>query len=292
MNPGSTSTASQFPSFAHHVRCPWPRRGCDCVLVHGRYEMLRGYQPGLPLPQEAVADRYERAKRQNDMEAAADLVDMLYDTAVEEAIIDNLVEDGRAPIYLSPHPAFADPNQADAGGRAGPTNALPSSLAARLLEGIGGEIDNEIIQAARVGRSDLNRFQRFLWQPRFVGEVRRDRPYVLVDDVITLGGTFAALHSYIAAGGGTVAAVTALAIKSGLSTNLALSQDTLSRLRKTFGIDIDRFWKEAIGHEISCLSDAEGVFLLDWARQRNLRAGAERLHALRDRLAQVRSKGE
>lgn len=239
-----------------------------------------------------TAELYRQAKHFNDMEAAADLVEMLYSTDVENAIIDKLIAGRKAPIYLSPHPAFADPDQADAGDRLGPTNALPFALSARLQQAIGGEIDSEIVQAARVGRTGMNRFQRFLWQPSFTGSVRCDRPYVLVDDVFTLGGTFAALQSYIASYGGTVAAVTALAMKSGGTPPLALTRGTHGGLIKLFGVDIERFWKEAIGHEISCLSDAEGLFLLEWARQRNLRTGAERLHALRNRLAEVGSKGE
>lgn len=288
----ATATAPRYDRLAHHFRCPWPREGCECVLVHGRYEMLSGHHPGLARSQTEVAGLYARAKRSNDMPAAAELVDLVYSEEIENAVIDKLVAVQRAPIYLSPHPAFANPDEADAGMRTGPTNALPYALSAKLVETIGGEIDVEIVQAARVGRTDMNRFQRFLWQPSFTGTVRTDRPYVLVDDVFTLGGTFAALQSYITSGGGTVAAVTALARKSGGTAPLAVTAETLTRLRKLFGIDIEHFWKEAIGHEISCLSDAEGAFLLDWARQRGPAAGAERILALRNRLAEVRSKGE
>lgn len=262
--------------------------------MHGDLRVLRGERDGLSITRSKAAALYERAKRHNDMEAAFTLVDAIYSEAAEERLIDKLITGGLAPIYVLPHPEFAEPD-GDPGraGHHGPTNAIPFAFSARLKEAVGGEVDDQIVQSARVGRTDMNRFQRFLWQPSFRGEVRVDRPYVLVDDVFTLGGTFGALQSHIQSHGGTIVAVTTLARKGGASSPLALTGDTLRALHGAYGVDFGRFWKEVIGHEAECLSDAEGAFLVEWTEQHHAgRSRDERLHALRDRLLEVRDRGE
>lgn len=281
---------------ASHPRCAWSKAGCDLVLVHGRTDLMTGAQEGLAEPKARVAKKYAAAKTNNDMEAAFDLIDLLYDERTENALVDRVMAAGRAPIYVRPYPAFADPHliDCDAPADPGPRNAIPYAFAARLQSSIGGELDASIVQAARVGRTKLNRFERYLWQPSFVGDVRTDRPYVLVDDAFAIGGTLAALHSYIAMNGGTVVAVTTLCQSSGRSVPFALTDQARHALYDTYSDDLAIFWKEVIGHEAECLTDMEGSFLVQWARENHAHrgAGAERLLALRDRLITARNCGK
>lgn len=289
------ATFVEIPRLAHHERCGWPEKGCECVLVHGKLEVLKGEREGLGQKKEKIQALYTAAKTQNDMEAAFELVDLIYNDEVEDKLIDSFFDGGVAPIFVLPHPAFVIERNLtpEVDPSAGPTNALPFAYAARLREMIGGEVDSDIVQAARVGRTTLNRFQRFLWQPQFVGDVRLDRPYVLVDDAVTIGGTVAALCSHIVRAGGTVAAVTALAHKSGQHQPLALTYRTRQMLDTVYTAGIEHLWKEAIGHEIDCLTEPEGAFLLDWANERHGSGdGHSRLLALRARLLKARDQGE
>lgn len=290
-----SASAPLCPALAVHPRERLPVPACEHVIVHGSLAVLKGEKEGLRLKKGEAAKAYQAAKFSNDMSAAMDLVDMVWDETKEEALIDRLMDTGLRPIYVLPHPAFDDEDAIDgsAGMRDGPVNALPFAHAARLAEAIGGEIDEKITQKARVGRTKLNRFQRFLWQPSFVGDISTERPYVLVDDAFTLGGTLASLGSYILAGGGTIACATALAHSKAKDVPFALTQDTFYRLNTDYGPDIDRFWKDAIGHEASKLTDAEGSFLVDWRRiEQPKHDGVEGLQLLRNRLLKVRDKGE
>jgi hypothetical protein len=157
-----------------------------------------------------------------------------------------------------------------------------------LLE---AEIDGEIVQRARVGRTVLTPFPRFLWQPSFDGAVRPDVAYIIVDDVLTLGGTTAALRSHIVNNGGTVAAYTALAHKSGHSQPLALSEQTWQQLCSLYGNELGSFWEREIGHHARNLSEAEGSYLAKWGFGQD-RSGAPLLECLRSRLAEAAAKCE
>lgn len=279
----------------NHPRSPWPVAGCDVALVHGRLAVLKGTEEGSQLPKAKVAAAYAAAKVNNDMDAAFTLVNMLYRDAIEERIVDRIIESGIAPIYVRPYPAFDDDNVIDcnAGIDPGPRNAIPYAYAARLQAALGGELDASIVQAARVGRTKLNRFQRFLWQPSFVGPVRTDRPYVLVDDAFAIGGTLAALYAYITSNGGTVASVTTLAHSTGRCVPFALTTPTCRTMYATYGNELAHFWKEVIGHEADCLTESEGAFLVEWAGEHHAdRSRHERILALRNRLLEARNRGE
>ena len=67
-----------------------------------------------------------------------------------------------------------------------------------------------IVQASRVFHTGAKAMERLLLRPQFDGPVTAGKAYVLVDDVICLGGTLAELADYIQAGGGQVAAVVTL----------------------------------------------------------------------------------
>jgi hypothetical protein len=215
-----------------------------------------------------------------------------------DAIIDHVTPHilaKRPLVVIVPHPPYDDTESdgADLVGARRVTNTLPLAYAARISEMIDGTIDAEIVQKARVGRSKLSKFARFLWQPSFDGAVRHDSAYILVDDVVTSGGTLAALRSHIVSHGGTIAAYTALAHGSGDDQPLALGPETWDSLIKAFGPGLDEFWKGEIGHDAAHLTDAEGRFLARWGSQNHRRrAGVPLLQRLRDRLAEAAAKGE
>jgi hypothetical protein len=237
---------------------------------------------------------YNKAKFQGDHESA----DRLVRECMTDRVIDRIIDDvephmakGTPIVCVVPHPPFDDIAAigVDSVGKLKVTNTLPIQYAAQLAVQLEGEIDNEIIQKARVGRTKLTNFPRFLCQPSFDGAVRPDVAYIL--DVVTLDGTLAALRSYIIANGGTVAAITVLAHGSGQDRALALTANRWQELQDMFGAELGSFWEREIGHDARCLTDAEGQILVRFGHESvENRTGVPLLQCLRDRLAEAAAK--
>lgn len=117
-------------------------------------------------------------------------------------------------------------------------------------------------------------------RPRFSGPVQAGRAYILVDDLSTMGGTFAELRAYIEQRGGRVVDTTALAaVKFG--DNIAITPQTLLALRAQYGDAPLREWLHQhglYGGEPGALTEAEARWLL----------GAKGLDAAGDRISAAR----
>jgi hypothetical protein len=241
---------------------------------------------------------YNEAKFKGNHAAAASVVKDCIDDRVLDRIIDDIepfMAKGIPIVCVVPHPPFDDiaSDGADLVGKPKVTNTLPLQYMAQLAVALEAEIDDKIIQKGRVGRTKLNKFPRFLCQPCFDGDVRRDAAYILVDDVITTGGTLAALRSHIVGNGGTVAAVTVLAHGSGQDQPLALSQAKWQELHSLYGADLISFWEREIGHDARYITDAEGSILVRFGRETvQQRPGDSLLQCLRDRLAEAAAKNQ
>src|SRR5690606_39045267 len=102
-----------------------------------------------------------------------EIVEAMWLDGAYKTLLGRVLLSGLRPIVVSPHPAFDDDDviDHDAPYRSGPRNALPFALSARLRLMLNGIADDTIVQGARVGRTKLPRFPRFLYQPHFVGGV-------------------------------------------------------------------------------------------------------------------------
>ncbi|MCK1393681.1 phosphoribosyltransferase [Bradyrhizobium sp. 1] len=288
-NFGASPPLVSFP----HLREPWT--GGETVYVCGRLGQLNG--TGLEGAQaKARKLLYLKAKTAADYDAA----DRIVEDMLSDRVLDRLVDDvspyivkGVPLVCVVPHPPFDDIH-ADGADliRRGVKNVLPFQYMARLSVLLDAEMDAQIVQKSRVGRTKLKDFPRFLCQPCFDGAVRQNAAYILVDDVVTTGGTLAALRSHIIRGGGSVVAVTTLAHGSGQWRDLALSDGTWNELQQAFGSGLDDFWRKEIGHDAKRLTDAEGSILLRWHSKSVAGNGRAPLQCLRDRLAEAAAKGE
>ena len=81
----------------------------------------------------------------------------------------------------------------------------------------------------------------------------------------TTGGTLACLRSYIIRNGGIVVGVATLAHESGRHQIFPIVVQTLVVLKHTYGIEIETFWKDTLGHDLSNLTEAEAKFLIEIA---------------------------
>ena len=274
-----------------HRRQAWGHPGDVAVRVHADLATMKGKTAETAAERERLLAITEAAKHGADADAAVALISRLFNEETEDRLVDAIMAANEVPIIVAPYPAFDDED--GDGYRApsrAPANMIPFTFAAYLAERFGADHDDQIVQAARVGRSKLGPFPRFLWQPRFDGVVY-NRPYILADDVFTMGGTLAALRNHIVEGGGTVIGVTTLAHKDGFDQPFAIRKETLSQLYGEYGAGLGELWMEIVGHDPECLSENEGQTLIRFALSAD-GDGVVRLHALRDRLAAAAAKGE
>jgi hypothetical protein len=277
-----------------HQREPW--NGNLAVEVCVRLGFLKGRD--LTAGRHQRTSDYQLAKEQGDYDAAQRLVQACCAAApgTVERIVDAVIshiERGTRVICIVPHPPFDDDaaDGSDLIGKKRVRNALPLQYAHHLAALLGAEVEMNIVQKARVGRTKLSKFLRFLCQPGFEGAVDPGAVYVLVDDVFTMGGTLAALRSHIVRNEGTVACTTTLAHVTGRSQTLALQRQTWDELVKEFGAELDGFWTTEIGHGAQCLTEAEGQSLVQWAREQSS-SGSRLLQRLRDRLTEAAATGK
>lgn len=136
-----------------------------------------------------------RAAKAGDQVAAVNLVwDLAADYLIK--VVEKLPRD---VIYVAP---FAREATGD--------NAIPQVLAAACASIAGGKIDNEIVQVTRVFHTGADPMERLSLRAQFEGDVVVGQCYVLVDDVISMGGTLAELADYIQRAGGLVTAAVTL----------------------------------------------------------------------------------
>lgn len=149
-------------------------------------------------------------------------------------------------------------------------NMIPHAVAIRLEESLGLASTAEIVQAVRAHRSDKSGLDRVFSQPEFSGPVKQGETYLLVDDTLTQGGTFAALADYITSNGGKVVGAVALTGKQ-YSATLRLSDPLLVQLRKRLG-DLEDTFRMATGHGFDRLTESEARTLVSYGPLERVRA--------------------
>lgn len=149
-------------------------------------------------------------------------------------------------------------------------NAIPQAAAALLATKIGADLCVDIVQSTSPQRTSLSGLDRIFNRPEFSGKVEPGRNYILVDDTITQGGTFAALTEHIESHGGNVVGVFALSGKE-YSAKIALDNQTLHNLRDRFG-DIENAFEKSAGRRFDQLTQSEAHYLVKFKQADKLRS--------------------
>jgi hypothetical protein len=165
--------------------------------------------------------------------------------------------------------------------RAG-NNQLPATFADYFSHVTGLRVDLQIVQTNLTGHTGTGRDYRMAYRPSFDGPVSPGQSYLLLDDVVTMGGTLGELRAFIAARGGTVRAICTLAAAQ-FSAQIALTPKTKLALETTYDPNSLRDWRtehNLYGGSVGALTEAEARWLL----------AAKTLDAARSRLAAQHSE--
>lgn len=175
---------------------------------------------------------------------------------------------------------FVAPHAQEASG----DNAIPQTLSSVCAEIFNGTSDTEIVQSDRVYHTGADPMERMAARAQFVGRVVPGAEYVLVDDVISLGGTLAELANYIQLYGGIVKGAVVL-VNAGRNPELVPKAKFVQLIKERF----DDEFTEVFGIEPGALTANEAQYL----------AGFRSVDAIRNRLVaaeqeidrRLRSKG-
>jgi adenine/guanine phosphoribosyltransferase-like PRPP-binding protein len=197
------------------------------------------------------------AAKAGDVEAAVRVADSLVTDALVEKV--GLAIGSEKPLVVPVVSVEATGN-----------NKIPLAAAATLARKLGLNANTSITQVTSPKRTSMDGLDRIFASPEFDGEVIPGQTYLLVDDTLTQGATFAALESHILAGGGRVVGAVALTGKQ-YSATLQPSAESLRQLRDKFG-DIENDFRAATGYGFDALTQSEVRYLTNFQPVDTLRA--------------------
>lgn len=192
---------------------------------------------------------YTEAKKNGDKKAAEKVID----TCVDECQV-SLVREKYPEAILIPVISV--------------TNTLPIAFADR----IGLVICLSVRSVKTESRKSLSAMERILNKPHFYGFIETNKSYILVDDIMTQGGTFSALIRFVVESGGYVCAVIVLAYAK-WSRKLTSKYKNSIILTARFGDDILDFFRGfGIGEDEICyFTHSEMSYLLKFVNVSNMK---------------------
>lgn len=194
---------------------------------------------------------YGAAKGERNVEAALAIIDDLADKRCIYGLVD-LADDSRVtPTLIAPACHPGDSN-----------NALAISYAQWLSHELDWPVETRAFQEKTVSRDREKAWVRIANRCDFYGEIDKQAAYVIVDDVITTGGTLADLRSFILRKGGRVIGMSAIAARDGTWQRIRLGDDTRAKLERHYGRDLSEFCREYLGFPHECLTDGEASHFL------------------------------
>jgi len=192
---------------------------------------------------------YMNAKKNGDIKAAGKIIEMCAD---EQQI--NLIRQKYSDAILIP---IITKN-----------NAFPVAFA----DYIGLAVCMSVRCIQLKSRKDLSAIERLLYKPYFYGYIAPNKSYILVDDVMTQGGTFASLIKFTIKAGAYVCAVIVLAYAR-WSKKLTSAYKNSIILTAHFGEEILDLLKNFNIHDedINFFTHSEISYLLKFSSVTNIR---------------------
>jgi hypothetical protein len=163
-------------------------------------------------------------------------------------------------------------------------NAIPQVMAEVFALVCGATADRGLVQITKVYHTGANPMERLALRPEFEGPVVSGANYVLLDDVVSLGGTLAELAHYIQINGGLVRDI-AVIVNAGRNKSLTPDIKTLRILNERFGNEII----EIFGININALTANEAQYLVRFRSTDEIRNRL--IKAKKESNLRLRSKG-
>ncbi|MFN3710636.1 MAG: phosphoribosyltransferase [Alishewanella aestuarii] len=157
-------------------------------------------------------------------------------------------------------------------------NKIPLMTAEVLGDRLNLEVEYNIVQSEKVGRTNKGADHRLAINPTFDGKVEAGRPYVLVDDTLSMGGTLSSLRGYIENRGGLVLGAAVMTAHPG-AVDMAVKSKMLADIERKHGQAMNEYWKEEFGYGIEQLTQGEAGHLRK----------APSVDAIRDRITAARN---
>jgi len=154
-------------------------------------------------------------------------------------------------------------------------NVLPLALAQRISL----PVWKDVILRSTISRKNLLAIQRLLHKPIFIGYIQKGLDYIIVDDIVTQGGTISALREFVIARGGRVVAVVALAFSIG-SHYIAPTKEILIRLFLKFGNSLYKLELEGFVGSFAELTYSQIRYLIKFSSVQNIYSKIEKENCL------------
>ena len=235
----------------------WPD-GFPVAYTHTSIAAMKGSHKGADAAQDA-AD-YEAAKQHGDIEAARRLVAKRINPQHLERMVTDLKERG-----ISPEEVIVVPVLEKEQGK----NALPRALGEYAAHYLNARLETNIVDTSQSTHTGKETINRLLDRKSFEGPVTANGKYLLVDDVLTQGGTLHELRHYLANNGAEAVGAVTLAFSRYSSTmehrnTLAIQPDTIDELERRYGRnELEQVLKDHdVSGSLEALSEGEGRFLL------------------------------
>ena len=235
----------------------WPN-GFPVAYTHTSIAAMKGSHKGADAAQDA-AD-YEAAKQHGDIEAARRLVAKRINPQHLERMVTDLKERG-----ISPEEVIVVPVLEKEQGK----NALPRALGEYAAHYLNARLETNIVDTSQSTHTGKETINRLLDRKSFEGPVAANSKYLLVDDVLTQGGTLHELRHYLANNGAEAVGAVTLAFSRYSSTmehrnTLAIQPDTIDELERRYGRnELEQVLKDHdVSGSLEALSEGEGRFLL------------------------------
>ncbi len=201
-----------------------------------------------PLGNASKHPSYEAAKS-GDLEAAAILVtDLISNDAISQ--LKNVIGN-KKPLLI---PVHAEEDVS--------INRIPLAYAMIVGRKLDLPVELDIVQSAKVNRTNSDGFGRLAFPPPFAGKPITKSEYAIIfDDTLTQGGTLANLRGHIYQFGMKTIAATTLTGKN-YSSVLAITTLTLDTLRKNYN-ELEYWWISFFGYGFDCLTESEARYIIN-----------------------------
>jgi len=144
-------------------------------------------------------------------------------------------------------------------------NQLPLALAQEIELPIWKEVQ----RTDRTPRKLLRAIQRLLHKPKFTGYIEKNTDYIIIDDIITQGGTVSSLREFVRTQGGKISAVVALAYAIG-SHDITPTRENLFRYFFKFGEEVFILNDRGVAYRYEELTNSQVRYLLKFSSTKNI----------------------